>query len=555
MLGFVGFAGQVPGVPVVGAQPLTAQQPGLQRVAGGIQLNFQDVDLAFVFTALAQAGGLNLIYHDLPAKQVTLRTAQAVPASDIRNLIRSLAVANGVSFQEDGTFIRLVGSGAAGPDPRQLFIYRLQHARATTLAGTLQALFGGTIPQGAARATPVPLSQQLQQLQAAGQQPQVVAGPQGITITTRGGDVSGEVFIVPDEVTNSLLIRASPADWSVVEQALISLDLRPLQVVIEVVIAEVRRGSDRELGVSFEGSRARDDELLEGFLPFRQGSPEDAFSLRLIRFGEVNVQAALRALSTTGDLRILSRPVIMAQNNQPARILVGSQQPFVQLSQILPTDPTGSRNQVVQYRDVGTVLDILPTINEDGYVNLAVTQQVSNATAEVQFGAPVISTREASTQLLARNGQTVVLGGLVDRQQDRTQVGIPFLSRIPLLGRLFSSTRESETTSELFLFLTPYVISSDADADRLREQIEGDSRLLAPFLPVTPLAPPAIPPVIPDTTIIPDTTVIPDTTGVPNRTVIPDTTVIPGSTARPLPTRTGGGGGGGGAAGGGGGAR
>src|SRR5690606_3271506 len=124
------------------------------------------------------------------------------------------------------------------------------------------------------------------------------------------------------------------------------------------------------------------------------------------------------ALATTGEVRILSRPVVHAQNNQPARILVGTQQPFVQFSQILPTDPVGARAEIVQYREVGTVLSILPTINDDGYVNLAVAQEVSSATAETQFGAPVISTREAETQLLVRNGQTVVLGGLVDQQID-----------------------------------------------------------------------------------------------------------------------------------------
>ncbi len=86
---------------------------------------------------------------------------------------------------------------------------------------------------------------------------------------------------------------------------------------------------------------------------------------------------------------------------------------------------------MVQYRDVGTSLTILPTINEDGYVNLLLTQEVSSATAETQFGAPVISTREATTQILAQTGQTVVIGGLVDQQTEESRTGIPFLKDIP----------------------------------------------------------------------------------------------------------------------------
>ena len=123
-------------------------------------------------------------------------------------------------------------------------------------------------------------------------------------------------------------------------------------------------------------------------------------------------------------MRIVSRPVILAQNNQEARILVGSERPFVQVSRSLPTD-AAVRDQVIQYRDVGTKLTITPTINADGYVNLQVLQEVSTATAETQFGAPVISTREASTHLFVKNGHTAVLGGLIDRQQEKTRVGHP----------------------------------------------------------------------------------------------------------------------------------
>jgi general secretion pathway protein D len=187
-------------------------------------------------------------------------------------------------------------------------------------------------------------------------------------------------------------------------------------------------------------------------------------------------------------VRILSRPIVHAQNNQEARILVGSQRPFVQVAQTLPTDQA-SLQQVVQYRDVGTSLTITPTINDEGYVNLVVTQEVSQATAEVQFDAPVISTREAQTQILARHGQTVVIGGLVDRQNDKTRSGIPLLKDIPILGYLFSSTRETTTNSELFIFLTPYIVATDEDADRVRQWIEDNSHLLRGVVPVDPLTP------------------------------------------------------------------
>jgi general secretion pathway protein D len=150
---------------------------------------------------------------------------------------------------------------------------------------------------------------------------------------------------------------------------------------------------------------------------------------------------------------------------------------------------------------VGTSLTIVPTINPEGYVNMALTQEVSSATNETQFDAPVISTREATTQLLARNGQTIVIGGLVDHQQDRTRSGIPLLKDIPILGFLFGATRDVDSTSELFLFLTPHIVDSDDDADRIKNEIEANTELLKPFVPIEPLvspdATPVTPPVLP----------------------------------------------------------
>jgi general secretion pathway protein D len=205
--------------------------------------------------------------------------------------------------------------------------------------------------------------------------------------------------------------------------------------------------------------------------------------------GAVDVDVLLSALSSTGRVRILSRPVILAQNNQEARILVGSERPFVQVFRSLPTDGA-TRDQIVQYRDVGTSLTILPTINPDGYVNLQLTQEVSTATAETQFGAPVISTREAATQLLARNGQTVVIGGLIDRQRDWTRSGIPVLKDIPLLGALFGSTHSIDSNSELFLFLTPHIVETDDDADRIRDEVQRSGVLERELGTIQPIVPP-----------------------------------------------------------------
>jgi general secretion pathway protein D len=158
---------------------------------------------------------------------------------------------------------------------------------------------------------------------------------------------------------------------------------------------------------------------------------------------------------------------------------VGSQRPFVQVSRSLPTE-TPSRDQVVQYKDVGTRLTVKPTISADGYVMLEVTQEVNSATTETAFDAPVISTRSVSTRLLIEDGKTVALGGLTDQQRDQSQGGVPVLSSIPLLGGLFGHASRRATETELFLFLTPRVIRSDDEADAITRPLQERVKQVKP---------------------------------------------------------------------------
>lgn len=467
----------------VGATVAGAQDPEpVRATADGVLIDFQDADLRVVVTALAEAGGINLTHGELPARRVTLRMRQPIPRENIAALLRSLAQSNGLRVVDDGGFLRLevptAGETAIAqpdttpPDEMRLFVYRLRHARAAKLGATLQALFGGSGGQSESRQPEGSLSDRLREerLPAAAADnaaPQVEVSV-GEVRTGLPGQLRGSVQIVPDEATNSLLVRALTADWETLESAIKALDLRPLQVLIEVLILEVRRTRDFDLSISGKVADSETDPQVRGTL---SGRSDGNVLFELLRAGGVDLKAAISVLSTRGDVRIVSRPVVLAQNNQEAKILIGSERPFVQVFRSLPTD-AGVRDQIVQYRDVGTKLTIVPTINDDGYVNLQVLQEVSTATAETQFGAPVISTREASTQLFVRDGQTAVIGGLIDRQQEKTRSGIPLLMEIPVLGALFGSTRNTTTHSELFLFLTPHVIADDDDTDRTREGVE-----------------------------------------------------------------------------------
>jgi general secretion pathway protein D len=249
------------------------------------------------------------------------------------------------------------------------------------------------------------------------------------------------------------------------------IDVRPPQVLIEVLIVEARR--DRSFALGVETSIAdqhikhtENTRLGGSFTPGSTGLGD--FTLKVMGAGGADLDATIAAAAGRGDVKIVTRPVVLAANDEQAEVVVGSQRPFVQVSRALPTEGA-VRDQVVQYKDVGTKLTVRPTISVDGTVQLSVSQEVSNATTETAFDAPVISTRSIRTDLLIKDGQTVVLGGLSDRERDVSTEGVPLLSSIPFIGGLFGRYSRTSTETELFVFLTPRVIRNDDDAERLSD--------------------------------------------------------------------------------------
>ncbi|HEX5180125.1 MAG TPA: secretin N-terminal domain-containing protein [Gemmatimonadaceae bacterium] len=453
-----------------------------------VRIHLVDADLRAAVQALAPYLDRPVVFGPMAAgARVSLEMPHPVPRSDVRQLLESLLESQNLSLVSDSGLYR-VGTReahppAAAPTPArgvggvgsatqaiQLFVIRLHHARAADVAATVNALYGkasalGEIGAGP-NAQPPTLSQQLEanHVPAAGLSPPDNSSP---AVVSRAATFNGDVTIVPDPRSNSLLIRASAHDYALIQAAVDQLDTRPLQVLIEVVIAEVQRNWSLTFGVNGNAPPASVNHGKTTVAETVNGnSGVSDFVLQIMNLGRLNINATLSAAEEQGEVRILSRPVVIASNNEVASINVGSQRPFVQVSRALPNDEA-TQDQVVQYKDVGTKLTVSPTISPDGYVVLQVSQEVDNATAEVAFDAPVISTRSVQTELLIKDGQTVALGGLSDRQHDTNQGGIPLLSKIPLIGGLFGHASRDMTDDELYLFLTPHVIRTDADADSL----------------------------------------------------------------------------------------
>lgn len=465
---------------------LSAQETETANVVArgdSVMIQLVDADLRSAVQALSRYMDRPVVFSGVAGVRVTLETQQPVPRSSVPRMLRGLLDSQGMMLVDDsvGGIYRLVQKAPAFPvDPQgyspdgqsgdggqqTLYVIHLRHAKAAEVAATVNALYGRASALGEIGELNSPsLARGLEQnrappLASAPIPPNAVASVAG-----QAAALAGEVTIVPDARANSLLVRASGRDFALVEAAVREIDVRPLQVLIEVLIAEVRRERGFEFGVEASLPKTAvpnsTNTTIQGKLT--TASLGD-FVIRVMGVGGMDLDATLRAAASRGDVQIISRPVLLAANNERAEINVGSQRPFVQVARVLPTD-NAARDEVVQYKDVGTRLQIIPTISTDGYVMLQIAQEVNAATAEQQFNAPVISTRSVETRLLVRDGQTIVLGGLIDQQREAVQSGIPVLSSIPIIGGLFGRVSRRRSETELFLFLTPRVLRQDTEVD------------------------------------------------------------------------------------------
>jgi general secretion pathway protein D len=479
-----------------GTRGADAQQVITPARGDSINIHLLDVDVRTAVQALAAYLDRPVVLGAIQNTRVSVETPRPVARGDVVRLLRSVLESQNLNLVTDtaGGVYRVQPKEEPKPEPvvppqnssfgapgqggpLELFVIHLRHARANDVAATVNALLGRASALGELGARGGTLARELQGQQVPPGLPSSPAPP-GILSNplVQSATLTGEMTIVPDPRANSLLIRATRTDFALIQLAVQEIDVRPLQVLIEVLVAEVRKDRSLTFGTDVNVPPIRRGKsTVEGA---NTGGGLGDFVVKVMGIGgDLDASATLRAAAERGDATIVSRPVLLAANNEEAEINVGSQRPFIQVARVLATDNT-ARDQVVQYRDVGTKLRVLPTISADGYVMLAVTQEVNAATAELAFGAPVISTRSVETRLLIKDGQTIVLGGLTDRQREHRQGGIPILSEIPWIGGLFGHFSRQVVETEMFVFLTARVIRGDDDAERLTSPLREKAEKL-----------------------------------------------------------------------------
>ena len=362
-------------------------------------------------------------------------------------------------FEEISRWVKILDS-VGEEQVEQLFHYQVNNLSAVELAETLSEVFeddDDDAPATANRGNDVE-SNPLDSVELT----------DGVSVVATNTVVSANlsVKIVADEATNSLLIRSTARDYRQLLTTINQLDAVPLQVMINAVIAQITLSEATKFGVDW--SRIAADSAVDpissnastGFVPQLGGL---LFTKSFID-GASQVDATLEAIAINNDVQLLARPSLTVANNQEGDIQIGSQVP-VEQGQSIGTGGIATTN--IQYRDTGIVLSITPQINNDGIVNLIIRQELSS----VDGGAtgvnnnPVFNNQEINTTVVVRNGENVVLGGLIQTDTENLNTGVPGLNRVPLLGRLFSYQQETVERRELFIVLRPEIINLNSETE------------------------------------------------------------------------------------------
>jgi len=300
-----------------------------------------------------------------------------------------------------------------------------------------------------------------------------------------GGSSSRGAFqnvrITPDTVNNSIVVYANQEDHRIIERAVHDFDRPRLQVAIEATVAEVTLTNQLAYGVQyFLKSRDLNAGTDKGSVGLFNAAAQTAGQValqqvapgfNLLLGSQTQPRFILNALSTITDVKVLSSPSIVALDNQPALLQVGNEIPITTSSATILSNSNTPLVNTIEMRNTGVILKVLPHVNSNGTIELEVDQEISAVVnPDQQTLTPTISERRVHSTVSVTSGQTVLLGGLISENVQKTKSGIPGLNQIQFLGDLLGNTNNTKTRSEIIIFIRPQLIRNSVTARAVTEE-------------------------------------------------------------------------------------
>ena len=342
---------------------------------------------------------------------------------------------------------------AASYGTRQTFVYKVQNRNAKDLAAVLQRALGGS-------------------LAAAVESNQSVDGSatqSSSSMVVSGSELDGGVSVVADDANNSLVVIASKRDYNRILGVLSSLDRMPSQVLIEAVIAEATLNDQLKFGLRYSLGTSN----VFKFTNDASGEISDTLAGFTYSAMSANFSVVLSALSAVTQVKVLSSPTLTVLDNHTAKLQVGDQVPVI--SESATSGTTGTTTTSIQMKDTGVILGVTPRISSNGHILLDIEQEVSDVvnTTTSTINSPTIRQRKVSSTVEVGDGQSIVIGGLVQEQEQKNTDAIPVLGKLPVIGAAFRNRNNQTKRTELMIFIRTRIMRDQNDAQAITDEFRN----------------------------------------------------------------------------------
>lgn len=479
--------------------------------ADRITLELQGVNIFDVFKIFSKKSGLNIVAGKNVQGQVSI-FLQDVP---VREALRTILQSQGLAGVEERGIIRVISDeeyirkfGKPYEDKRETRAFQLQYASAENVSTKLmdrKSVYGRIVVEPRTNTlivTEIPeVLTEMEQLilQTDQDQQRSVFKLKYIRVADLESKLKafmegGNGHLEIDERSNRFVVFDIPARVERIESLVDAFDVKKSQVLIEAKIVEVRLSDSYRKGIDWQ--RIIDEvgnvNTLRAVAPLAVSPPAGASALATLSLGDTtdDLQVVIDLLERVGKTNLLSNPRILVMDNEEAQLAVATREPFVSQTVVQTTTSTNTADNV-QFVDVGVTMKVKPRIAHSQFVEMDIKPEISSSNRSLELEGvsqgsnttftrtriPVVTTQQLETMVQIKSGHTLIIGGLIQDQQERQHSQVPFISAVPLLGRFFRSTVKDYSKTELVIFLTPVIIDQSENNQELDRYVNPDGKV------------------------------------------------------------------------------
>jgi len=481
--------------------PITPERLG----EATISLEIKGMDIVDVLKMLALRGNMNIV----AGKNVRGKVTVFLKDVDIMDALEIILISNDLAYDMKGDIINVMTNrdyeaiyGEKFQDKKKLKIAKLKYGKAAEVSKALNQIksrvgkvvideISNTIVIMDAPQIVLQMEELIQEMDLP-TQTKVFALNYSKAETIKTGLetflTKGIGVIQVDERTNKIIVTDLKENMGIIEKAVAEFDEKTKEVLIEAKILQITLNDEYKAGINWDAVFAGVNTNLGMNFDVLTGTPipttaSDAATGIGLSVGGLNTsynyEVMLEMLQQYGKTNLLSTPSILTVNNEEAKILVGTNQPYATSQTTTPATGAATTSYQVTFLDLGVKLYVTPTINRDGFVTMKIKPEVSSKeTQDYTYGpnndaVPVVKTSQAETTVMVKDGTTIVIAGLIEDRQAEVINQVPILGSIPLLGALFRNRSTGSSSdpekNELVIFLTPHIISGEEESPEVGE--------------------------------------------------------------------------------------